>query len=191
MNQPEGTNMETQAFNRNIAMDLAESVAVDKHYVNLTNGIFQIEKNPQHCTFIRIQSTACEQKRWQEIILNLSDDLLLNLALGNTCYVYDCGAHKKVSRAIWQGLEWIKYALNAVWFERDYTPVGRTATAGEYFALCLTKLSNPARNKLKYYRKFLNCTEIDLVGVCESTECDGDYYTAKRLLVEGTLTDGT
>jgi hypothetical protein len=34
------------------------------------------------CSFVRIQSTACEQQRFEQLMLELDADLLMHLALG-------------------------------------------------------------------------------------------------------------
>lgn len=83
-----------------------------KHFINLTNGIQAIEDYKlSDYSFIRIQSTACEQKRFEEIVVTLSDDFLMSCAMGRNCIVYDYGANKTIPRAIWQGLEWVKFVL--------------------------------------------------------------------------------
>ena len=91
-----------------------------KHYFNLTNGIEALEHididNNQYGV-IRIQSSWCERKEWLKILQDLDYDFLLNLAIGNECIVYDYGAKKDTSRAIYQGIEWIKYTLNRFWFD--------------------------------------------------------------------------
>lgn len=79
-----------------------------KRYVNLTNGIEAISQlNLSDYSFIRIQSTICEQKLWDRLIQDLDYDFLMNVALGNKCVVYDYGANKPIPRAIYQGLEFI------------------------------------------------------------------------------------
>ena len=76
------------------------------HFINLSNGIKAItDYNLSDYRFIRLQSTTCEQKRWEEILLTISDDFLISLALGYHCIVYDYGANKNVPRDVWQGLK--------------------------------------------------------------------------------------
>ena len=85
----------------------------EKIYINLTNGIEGIEiYNITDYSFIRIQSSHLENKRYDLMINSLSDDLLMNLAIGNNCTIIDFGANKTVSRACWQGVEFIKFILN-------------------------------------------------------------------------------
>lgn len=48
-----------------------------KRYVNLTNGIEAISQlNLSDYSFIRIQSTICEQKLWDRLIQDLDYDSL-------------------------------------------------------------------------------------------------------------------
>lgn len=65
-------------------------------------------------SFVRIQSTACEQQHFERLMQGLDATLLLQLALGHTCLVYDLGSRNKkrgAPRAIWYGLEFARYAL--------------------------------------------------------------------------------
>lgn len=82
------------------------------NYINLTNGIEVLPVLTDEFKFIRIQSTACEQKLWDRIIQDLDYDFLLNAAIGNECVIYDYGAKKPIPRAIYQGVEFIKYVLH-------------------------------------------------------------------------------
>lgn len=76
---------------------------------------------------IRIQSTICEQKNWDRLIQDLDYDFLMNLALGHKCVVYDFGAKKPIPRAVYQGLEFVKYVLNSRWLDQEYiTNVNRS-----------------------------------------------------------------
>ena len=140
-------------------------------YANLTNGI---EVLPVHRRFVRIQSTACEQKRWSFIIEDLDNDLLLHLALGYRCVIYDCG-HNGEPRALWQGLPWIRYVLERTWLGQTTPALVRGHKVESYFAEQYEMLSVRAKRKLRYFRKFLTSTEIALEGRWFRTERDGDY----------------
>ena len=60
-----------------------------KHYINLTNGIGLIKDLPRVDGFLRIQSTACEQKRWWQIIADLDYSFMVDVACGHDCMSYD------------------------------------------------------------------------------------------------------
>lgn len=147
-----------------------------KHFINLTNGIEAIrEYSLKEYSFIRIQSSKCERKKWDDIIQELDSNFLLNLALGNKCIVYDFSAKKIVSRAIFQGIEFIKYALYKNWFNENIVVSVRGNNCFEYFNNSYKNLSKNNKNKLKYYKKFLNCDKLNLETVSNSTENDGKY----------------
>lgn len=151
------------------------------HYVNLTNGIEAIPELKEF-RFIRIQSTACEQKRWDFILQDLDYDFLMNLAIGNTCIVYDFSNKRDVSRAIFQGLEWVRYALNRRWLNRMIKPIVRGHNVSRYFDEVYRQLEDRTKKKLDYFKKFLLTDEIRLQAVCRRTSHDGNYEYYREIL---------
>jgi len=152
------------------------------NFINLTNGIQAIEDHRlTEYRFIRLQSTACEQKRWEEIILTISDDFLMCAALGYDCIVYDYGSNKNIPRAVWQGLEWLKYVLYCRWYSKEYSPKGRAKSSKTYFAEQYSKLSKKAKARLDYYKKFL-AGPLSVSAITSSTDRDGDYEWYAELL---------
>lgn len=157
------------------------------HYINLTNGILAIpEYDLTEYRFIRIQSTWCEQGRWEDILMTLSDDFLMNLVLGNNCIVYDYGARKRTPRAVWQGLAWISLVLHTVWFntpqEFFYQKVRRGGIPLlHYFYHQYHDLSDKCLNKIKYYRKFTT-GEFHLHAIVDSTLLDNETELFKDIL---------
>jgi hypothetical protein len=150
-------------------------------FINLTNGIQAIEDyNLKNLHFIRIQSTWCEQKEWERIILTISDDFLMYAALNVPCVVYDYGANKNIPRAIWQGLEWIKFVLTRVWYNTDYHIKSRGSKSMEnYFNVELKRLSAIAYNRIAYYRKYLTnpvTKQFNIQAVTNSTDKDNSKY---------------
>ena len=153
-------------------------------FINLTNGLESlIEHNLDFdkCRFIRIQSTACEQKRWATIIDDLSPDFMLHAAIGSHIYIYDYGANKEIPRAIWQGIEWIKYVLQKRWHSIDYSPVGRAISMQCYFEKEYAKLPKTTKAKLDYYKKYVG-DRIYITSFTNSTEHDGDYSFYNNLV---------
>lgn len=145
------------------------------NFINLTNGIEAIQEyNLKNWRAIRIQSCACEQKLWEDILNSLSDDFLLNVALGNKVIVYDYGANKEISRAVWQGLEWIKFVLYQGWIGEVYYPQGRAEPMKDYFQQVYYGLGKRVRKRLGYFKKFFN-GKIDIQSVTSSTIKDGNY----------------
>lgn len=154
------------------------------YYLNLTNGIEFIPRICSYTTFkfIRIQSTACEQKRWDFILQELDYNFLLDLALGEEVVVIDYGANKPVPRACYQGIEWVKYALNKCWFGKEEKAIVRGYDSTNYFRECYAKLDKRTLKKLEYFKKFLMTSELHLEYKTKSTDKDGDYDYYKDIL---------
>jgi len=116
--------------------------------------------------------------------MQLSDDFLMNLALGNRCIIYDFGANKEVPRAIWQGLEFVKFVLYEKWFGHTYRFSGRMATAGKYMQDVYDRLSPKTIKKLDYFLQFLSTDFLRLESVTGSTSNDGNYNLWRKTLWE-------
>lgn len=155
------------------------------HFINLTNGIQAIKDfDLKDYRFIRLQSTACEQKRWENIILSISDEFLLSASLGSECIVYDYGANKEKPRAIWQGLEWIKFCLYKRWFNIDYNPVGRCSSSKRYFEEQYFNLSNRVKSRLDYFKSFIE-DQLSISSVTGATKNDGNKEFYSNILKKG------
>jgi len=157
-----------------------------KHFINLTNGIQAIEDyDLSDYEFIRIQSTACEQKRWDFILSDLDYTLLMSLAIGDKCYIYDYGCKKDNPRALWQGVSWIHFALNKCWLDSDSVELSRGGVNMlEYFRWCYHRLSDKTLSKIKYFRKFLSTEDISIIPIPGRTKYDGDYKYYNQLLLK-------
>jgi len=68
-----------------------------RHYLNLSNGVEALDKllaagvPAEHISFCRIQSSQCEAQDFTGLISNLDNDMLVHLALGHECRIYDFG----------------------------------------------------------------------------------------------------
>ena len=163
---------------------------MEKHYLNLSNGILALEEEEyglmNNYSFIRIQSTACEQGNLASIIDTISDDLLMNTALGHNIHLYDFGSRTPIPRAFWMGVEWLKYVLHKIWFHTTYTPVNRRGkldtSLGSYFELKFRELSDSSRNRIKYYRKWLNTDTINISTHAKQTKLESQYDYMKTIL---------
>ena len=155
------------------------------HYVNLTNGIEDIDKLDNY-RFIRIQSTHLEQNNFEEVLMNLDNDFIMNLALGNKCIIHDKASRGgKLSRAVWYGIPWIRYALERAWFDKvPETVLVKSFNNAKYFDQLYRSLSASAKRKLKYYKKFLFCDHVEIGYVCDRTIHDGDHNYYRRILEE-------
>lgn len=151
------------------------------HYINLTNGIEAIpllKSNDIAFHFLRIQSTVCEQKDWDRLIQELDYDFLMNVALGNECIIYDYGARKQIPRAVYQGIEFIKYVLYRRWLDKEYvTNVSRSKkgkiNSNKYFSYCYERLNRKTKKKLDYFKSYV-VGEISITARTDATIHDGD-----------------
>ncbi|MHA1889083.1 MAG: hypothetical protein ACTSX0_13745 [Promethearchaeota archaeon] len=145
-------------------------------FINLSNGLEAVEEfNLKNFRIIRIQSTACEQKRWNYILESLSDEFLFYAALGYECIVYDYGCNKEVPRAVWQGLEWIKFVLHARWLNEEYVLIGRASNSTQYFKDNYLLIPRTVMKRLDYYKKFSDLKEIKISSITKRTIYDSDH----------------
>lgn len=160
----------------------------EKHFINLTNGIEVLNStcppDISEISFIRILSSRCEARKWDTLLMDLDNNFLMYLALGYTCIIYDYSSHKKVPRACYQGMEWIKYALNRNWFKQNNDAYIHKHNCREYFDRCYNNLLSPTRRKLRYFKKFLNTSKLNLLWLCNPTKNDGNYDYYKKILLE-------
>lgn len=160
------------------------------NYINLTNGIESLLILPSGYRFIRIQSTICEQKNWDRLIQDLDYDFLLNVALGNECVIYDYGARKPIPRAVYQGLEFLKYVLHKRWLNEEYlTDCNRSNGAhvrkdcNSYFESCYRNLEDRTKKKLDYFKPYV-VGRISIVAVTDATMHDGDKEFYREILLK-------
>ena len=116
----------------------------------------------------------------------------------------DAGSAREdgVSRAVWQGLEFVRYLLGSRWLGAPAAPTAPTAQVAPpshaaaanapQFALHVAKLSDLAKRKVDYYKKFLpadpTTAQIHLSAVACPSLHDGDdahYRALARRLVGG------
>lgn len=141
------------------------------HFINLTNGI---EPMVLQClspvAFIRVQSTTCEQKQWDRLLMDLDNNFLMHLALGFDCHVWDGSVHSRPARAMRQGMELVRFLVDSIWFDVEYiAPQGQS----NYFKSL--DLTTPVWNKLRYFRRFVAGDEVRLTTHSIVTVHDGDY----------------
>lgn len=157
------------------------------NYVNLTNGMEALPVLKDGYRFIRIQSTLCEQKLWNQLIQELDYDFLFNIAIGREVVIYDYGAKKPISRALYQGVEFIKYVLNKRWLGIEYeSDVSRTykehirKDCNSYFESCYKSLDRKTKRKLDYFKPYVMTNAISIETVSSATVHDGDkeFYRA-------------
>lgn len=169
-------------------------------YINLTNGLEYWPDIPD-ARIMYMKSTHYERHELESVLLNLSDDLLFNLAIGNRCVIYDCGMYSDIPRTVWEGIPWIRYALSRAWFDREIDSpvtrgsggprdrngkkrggVGRTKDLKIFFRNRYNKVDKRVLKRLEYFRKFLLTDAIRLESVSKNTTHDGDNAFYLRIV---------
>lgn len=143
-----------------------------RHYVNLTNGIEVLRVlqllgiSQNEVRFTRLQSTVCEARAWNVLLDLLDTDLIFSLACGHVCYLYDIGSRSKgknaaVPRAIWMGVEFVKYALTYFWAGADKrkvpdTVIVRGKNVAPYWRdeVCQFQIDKPVKKRIKYFKDY-------------------------------------
>ncbi len=180
------------------------------HYINLSSGAawipefqrFELPENPTpldelkklsqlldplNLKVVRIQSTWCEQKLWGNILQDLDYSFLLDLALGREVHIYDTSARKETSRALYQGVPWIRYTLTKLWLKKEIPAEVRGQDVSKYFAqmyhlhVCQDK---NLKTRLKYVKKFIdpNLKNLSLTAHSFQSSLDGNYEEIGKLL---------
>lgn len=137
----------------------------DAHYLNLSRGLLlaadvseRYQVLPSELRVCRIQSTACEQKRWAYVLDSLNDDLLYNLALGNRVYVHDVSEKPRRTRALWQGIPWIRHVLYRRWLGVETPAIlhrhGKLIDVTTYFDRAARALPRTTKRRVDYFRRF-------------------------------------
>lgn len=150
-----------------------------KTFLNLTNGLLF---NGSFDGFIRIQSCHCERKCWNKVMLGIDNNFLMWVALGYDVQVVDYSAKKQVPRALYQGLEFVWYAICKSWKLQPDVSV-RGVNCAEYFEEEWKKLHDDVKDKLKYFRKFLNNPKKPTI-IAGQTDKDGNYEFFTNLVKE-------
>lgn len=91
-------------------------------YVNESNGLQALpllhELGVSPC-FCYIRSTHFERKQPNDAIRDIPDDMLASASMGYRILVVDYGARKDKSRAVWQGVPYLKYVLERAWLGKS------------------------------------------------------------------------
>ena len=181
-----------------------------RHYVNLKNGVEALptlrdDLGVRSYEFVRIQSSLLENGDCEKMILELDASLLLNLALGRSCFVWDFGSRDVVKgrgnpRALWYWAEFIRYALRKEWFpegvgdaaRRENVPVVRGKQVEREWATKLTMFGRSAKRKIRYYRQFIpdDVRDVRLIGVYRPTTHDDDAEYYREVLLRHEFGDG-
>lgn len=164
------------------------------HYLNLSNGL-ACESGTAEPRYLRIQSTWCEAKRWEDVLWTVSPDFYFNVAEGAEVCVHDVSERSRMTRALWQGLPWIRYACERAWDVPDkhlYRVTVRkggmpdskgSSDATIYFQIVYSLMSERARNYLRYFRKYYTPGPLSNIYVCSGPGegVDDDRHSVRPL----------
>ncbi|KAL6748300.1 hypothetical protein V8C86DRAFT_2882099 [Haematococcus lacustris] len=166
-----------------------------KHFVNLTNGVEalpMLQDLGLSFSYVRLQSTACEQQRYEQLMMSLDANLLMALAVGHCTLVYDAGSRIPewgVPRAVWQGLTFARWALTRLWLGPEAATVCGALVKGHnttgIFEMYLDNFSGSTKKHLKYFSKWLPETglrSLRLHGVYRATRHDSDTSFHRSLV---------
>lgn len=158
------------------------------NFINLTNGIQAIsDYQLTDYQFIRIQSSICESQNWERLIEQIDTNLLMHLALGDCCIIYDYSANKKVSRALYQGIAFLEFILERRWFNRNSPMIIRHMICNDtYYEDAYQKIrrNKLIKKKLDYFKKFLNIGNLNIIIKCDYTKYDSKYDKYKEMICQ-------
>lgn len=140
-----------------------------------------IKKNKCKYIFIRQINENVFLYQNQELDYNF----LFDLAQGKLVKIYDTSRNKKESRALYQGVEFIRYVLLRRWFNIESTEIQAVVkehTVTQYFETEYKKLSKNTKKKLDYVKKFVNSNGIHITRICKKSLYDGQYEYFKRII---------
>lgn len=136
-----------------------------RHFVNLTNGLQCCQ--PASPSFLRIQSTWCEQKLWADVLWTVGPDFLYALATEDALMIHDVSERGRVTRALWQGVPWIRYACERAWGIEPYPAIGRNGQdMSHHFRRVYAELPERVRKHATYFARFSTGT-LAMTTPCE------------------------
>jgi hypothetical protein len=134
-----------------------------KTFLNLSNGI-ELINDIKWDGFIRIQSSHLENSEWEEVLRQLDSNFLMWCSCGPVVVVDGGSSRGEISRACWQGIPWITYVLERVWFKRQKHTVlmmGKVNVTNQ-FEEQYRKLSKAVYRKIRYFRTYVCVPEVDI-----------------------------
>lgn len=138
--------------------------------INLSNGLLCPHLDGKHpmypigpYRFARIQSTQCEMKQWDSMIMGaFGPDLWLHLALGHELVVHDHSEKpykhnaeiRRETRACWQGMQLIRYVAERMWDMPVTWAYGRNRQQpmNPQFDEIFQDLNGSTKNYVRYFR---------------------------------------
>lgn len=165
-----------------------------RHYVNLSNGLEALPglvASGESWGVMRLRSTTVERKDWVALLLtDVSDDLLLHLALGWRCVLHDRGTNRPMSKTCYYAVPLVRYLLDRRWYGAEPTEVWKVGRRGGPGCNVVTQFAKiyhdlfahasadggRVKRRIEYFRRYLRpgATGVLLETACQSTSRDGD-----------------
>ncbi|GMH40515.1 hypothetical protein BSKO_08419 [Bryopsis sp. KO-2023] len=155
------------------------------HFVNLTNGLEMVpilEELGLPYSFIRLQSTACEQDLVETMMQTMDANFLMNLAVGRCCLIYDFGSRMVTGQpsSFWKGLEFVRFITRRYFLARPSEAFLKGRRVTKKFDYDVNNFSEKTKNLMRYYKKYVpdGMQDIQLYGFFRPTahDEDKDYY---------------
>lgn len=156
-------------------------------FLNLTNGIEIYQYNAcgyryKDYRYCRIASTDLEQHNFNRVISDLDYNFLFALATGQKTLIVDYSSKKEISRALFQGVPFIEFVLNKEWFDKTKKTFVRNMNVTKYFDEEYKKLTDESLRKIRYFKKLVTTTKLDVYCYCGKSTIDGKYNEFKKIL---------
>ncbi|PPJ36451.1 hypothetical protein C5E45_20620 [Nocardia nova] len=143
------------------------------HFANLSRGLLCEHLHsidPSSMRFCRIQSTSCQQKRWSDIVTGAGPELLMALARGVPVRVHDVSERNRETRAMWQGVAFLRRACETVWGLPTTPVLGRGgASMQAHFDHAIRNLAARDRRQIRYYRPHVRTTQLHIESCWRTT----------------------
>lgn len=135
-------------------------------FANLSRGLLCA---PDDARIMRLQSTWCEQKEWDKVLMTTSPELYYRLAQGDEIIVHDLSEKQRETRAQWQGLSWIRVATSLAWYE--VTPVEFARNGMNVTSYWVKQFGKLDRKTKRYVRRFAEWCDPHLQGDLRPCAC--------------------
>jgi hypothetical protein len=140
------------------------------HYANLTRGVACAPKNAKLC---RIQSTQCEAKAWDRVLMSVPDELIAGVALGQFTVVHDFSERPRETRAMWQGLTLVRIMMELRWWGElrgRYSGRGVARDSGlQYLRNVASSQPKHVKHRYDYFRDLTHVNNTTYLGLVSCT----------------------
>lgn len=148
-----------------------------KNYLNLTSGL-EWASMVDNYGLVRMQSSQCESTRFWSLVLDIDYAFLIDAATQGVI-LHDCGSRSgDVSRAQWQGVQWLVWAYAKA--NKQNLPEVRTrrSNPASYFEEFYSfgesdRIRKAAKKKLRYVFRLTNSANLIIKNKSMKSNYDG------------------